>query len=151
RRALNHAIDIQSIIATVLGGYATPLAGQIADETTFGHNPDVEAFAYDPELAKSLLAEAGYPDGFDIVLHTPQGRYPNDRETAEAIAGQWREIGVNAQVRAMEWGSFLEGLKLKEESDGAWQIGWYWTPAYDASTSLTWFSRDGVYNIWNTP
>lgn len=151
RRALNHAIDMDAIISSVLGGYAHPLEGQLADESTFGYNPDVRAFEYDPDLARQLLAEAGYPDGFDIVLNTPQGRYPNDRETAEAIAGQWREIGINTEVRVLEWGTFLEGLKLKEQSEGAWQIGWYWTPAFDASTSLAWFSRNGVYNIWDTP
>lgn len=151
RQALNHAIDMEAIIAGVLGGYAQPLAGQLADPSTFGYNPELSAYAYDPALARSLLAEAGHPDGFQLTLHTPQGRYPNDRETAEAVAGMWREIGVRAEVVTSEWGTFLEDLKGKEQAEGAWLIGWYWTPAYDASTSNTWFISNGVYNIWDTP
>lgn len=151
RQAMNHAIDMEAIIAGVLSGYAQPLAGQLADPSTFGYNPELSAFPYDPELARSLLTEAGYADGFRLTFHTPQGRYPNDRETAEAVAGMWREVGIQAEVVTSEWGTFLEDLKGKEQAEGAWLIGWYWTPAYDASASNAWFVSDGVYNIWDTP
>ena len=151
RQALNYAVDLEAIINGVLGGYANPLKGQLADETTFGFNPSLNPYEYDIELATTLLEEAGYADGFTITLHTPQGRYPNDRETAEAIAGMWNEVGINTTVVVREWGTFLEELKGKEEAPGAWLIGWYWTPTFDASTTAAWFTTNGVYNIWDTP
>lgn len=148
RQALNYAIDREALIASISQGLATPLQGQMASEGVVGYNADCNPYTYDPEKASSLLEEAGYGDGFKIVLNTPQGRYPNDKEIAEAVAGMWREIGVDVEVKVWEWGTFLEGLKQKEASEGAWLIGWYWSPAFDAYTANSYLISDQAYAIW---
>src|SRR5690606_37345773 len=72
--------------------------------------PSLEPYPYDPERARRLLAEAGYPNGFDIVLASPNGRYPNDRLASEAIAQMWTEVGVRTRVEVFEWGTFVQGV-----------------------------------------
>jgi hypothetical protein len=64
----------------------------------------------DPDRARELLEEAGYGDGFDVVLTSPNGRYPNDRLVSEAIAGMWSEVGVNTTVNVMDWSPFVDGV-----------------------------------------
>ncbi|MEA4894628.1 MAG: ABC transporter substrate-binding protein [Oscillospiraceae bacterium] len=148
RQALNYAIDREALIEGICQGLATPLDGQMASEGVSGYNPDCNPYTYDPDKAASLLSEAGYANGFKITLNTPQGRYPNDKEIAEVIAGMWRELGIKVEVKVWEWGTFLDGLKQKEASKGAWLIGWYWSPAFDAYTANSYLISDQAYAIW---
>lgn len=105
RRALSIAINRQALAERVMEGTATP-TGQWLPPGTFGYNPDVHPPAYDPEGAKRLLAEAGFPQGFRLTLHSPNDRYPNDAKTAQAVAQMWTRIGVQTQVEALPWSSF---------------------------------------------
>ncbi|MBU5625358.1 hypothetical protein KQI82_00215 [Oscillibacter sp. MSJ-2] len=148
RQALNYAIDREALITGVSQSLATPLSGQMASEGVVGYNEACNPYTYDAGQAAALLSEAGYGDGFKITLNTPQGRYPNDKEIAEAIAGMWRELGIDVEVKVWEWGTFLEGLKQKEASEGAWLIGWYWSPAFDAYTANSYLISDQAYAIW---
>lgn len=109
RQALNYATDVDTIISTIMQGNAFPVAGALSPGLS-GHDPDLEPYPYDPEKAKELLAEAGYADGFDLVLTSPNGRYLNDRLASEAIAGMWTEIGVRTTVNVMDWSPFVEGV-----------------------------------------
>lgn len=113
RQALNHATDVDTIISTIMGGNAYRLAGALGPGLS-GHDPDLQPYAYDPEKAKQLLAEAGYADGFDLVLTSPNGRYLNDRLASEAIAGMWSEVGVRTTVQVMDWSPFVEGVIGKQ-------------------------------------
>lgn len=148
RQALNYAVNREALIAGVCQGLAAPLAGQMASEGVAGYNKDCNPYAYNPEKAKELLKEAGYPDGFKITLNSPQGRYPNDKEIGEAIAGMWREIGLDVEVKVWEWGTFLDAMKQKEASSGAWLIGWYWSPAFDAYTANSYLISDQAFAMW---
>jgi peptide/nickel transport system substrate-binding protein len=74
----------------------------------FGHNPDVEAYPYDPEQATTLLEEAGFDFATPLVLFTPSGRYAADRAIAEAIAGLLSEINVQFEVQPLEWGVWIQ-------------------------------------------
>jgi peptide/nickel transport system substrate-binding protein len=109
RQALNYATDVDTIISTIMQGNAYRLAGALGPGLS-GHDPDLEPYPYDPEKARELLAEAGYADGFDLILTTPNGRYPNDRIASEAIGGMWSEVGVRTTVEVMDWSPFVEGV-----------------------------------------
>jgi peptide/nickel transport system substrate-binding protein len=109
RQALNHATDVDTIIATVMQNAAYRLAGPFGPGIP-GHDPEMQPYPYDPERARALLAEAGYADGFDLVLSSPNGRYLNDRLASEAIAAMWSEVGVRTTVQVVEWSPFVEGV-----------------------------------------
>ncbi|MDO9709621.1 ABC transporter substrate-binding protein [Paracraurococcus lichenis] len=105
RRALSMAINRAALTERVMEGTAQP-AGQWLVPGTFGYNPEVTPPAFDPEGAKRLLAEAGYPQGFRMTLHTPNDRYPNDAKAAQAVAQMFTRIGIRTEVEAAPWASF---------------------------------------------
>jgi len=100
REAMSLAINREAIIDRLLLGLAQP-AGQLASPTMVGFNPDLKPSPYDPERAKSLLAEAGYPDGFKITIHGPNNRYVADGQIVQAIAQMFERIGIETQVETM--------------------------------------------------
>jgi peptide/nickel transport system substrate-binding protein len=116
RQALNHATDVETIIRSVLDGNGKRTEGPIT-ANMFGHDPAVRGYAYDPARAKRLLAEAGYPDGVDITLESPAGRYQGDKEIAEAIAGQWQKAGIRPKVQIAEWGAYFKRYLGKQFQD----------------------------------
>jgi peptide/nickel transport system substrate-binding protein len=105
RRALSIAINREALAERVMEGAAQP-AGQWLPPGVYSHNPDVPVPAFDPEAARRLLAEAGFPNGFRLTLHSPNDRYPNDAKTAQAIAQMWSRIGIRTEVVALPWTSF---------------------------------------------
>jgi peptide/nickel transport system substrate-binding protein len=110
RRAITHAIDRSRIIKHVLEGNAYPLSGLLSPQV-FGYEPSAKAFPYDPEKAKQLLAEAGFPNGFEIDYYSPTGRYPKDREVAQVIVEQLSKIGIKANLKTPEWSIFNTDYK----------------------------------------
>ena len=106
RRAIAHAIDIDTIIKKVAYGYGETLALPYTAKH-FGYDPELKPHPYDPGEAKRLLAEAGYPNGFDFILNSPSGYWGEDRETAEAVVGYLRKVGINASVRVHQGGTFI--------------------------------------------
>ncbi len=106
RRAIAHAIDVDSIIKKVIYGCGRKLALPYPP-SHFGYDPEVRPYPYDPNEAKRLLTEAGYPNGFDFILNSPSGRWGEDRETAEAVAGYLRKAGIKASARFLEGGTFI--------------------------------------------
>jgi peptide/nickel transport system substrate-binding protein len=109
RQALNYATDVDTIIETIMQGNAYRLAGPLGPGLS-GHDPDLQPYPFDPDRARELLAEAGYADGFDVVLTSPNGRYLNDRLASEAIAGMWTEVGVRTTVEVSDWSPFVEAV-----------------------------------------
>jgi peptide/nickel transport system substrate-binding protein len=104
RQAMNYAINKEAIIANTLDRFGKPLASSVIPEA-FGHNPELAPYAYDPDKARQLLAEAGYPNGFEVGFDTTLGRYPQDKEIAEVVAGQRRWVfgptsGASSGVRS---------------------------------------------------
>ncbi len=97
RWALALGIDRQGIAEHVMEGVAIP-AGQYAADGVEGFNPDLKPIPYEPERAKALLAEAGFPNGFKLKFHSTGKRYPNDVEVAEAIGQMWSRIGIQTEV-----------------------------------------------------
>ncbi len=109
RLALNLAVDKQAIIDQVYGGFAVADAGQILSPSVLGFNPDLVAYGYDVEKAKQLITDAGV-EGETIQLVGEAGRWLNDRELLEAVAGYWKAAGMNVQLDILEFGAYLDVL-----------------------------------------
>ncbi|MCX5910498.1 MAG: ABC transporter substrate-binding protein, partial [Deltaproteobacteria bacterium] len=101
RKAIAHAIDIDTIIKKVIYGYGIKLALPYP-ANYFGYHADLKPYPYDPSEAKRLLAEAGYPNGFDFILNSPSGRWGGVRESAEAVVGYLQRVGIKGSVRFHE-------------------------------------------------
>jgi peptide/nickel transport system substrate-binding protein len=95
----------KAIADRVLQGTVTE-ANQWMPKNSFGYNPEVPAIAYNPEQAKKLLAEAGFPQGFQIAIHVPGDRYPQAPETVQAVAQFWTRIGVKTKVEVVPWAMY---------------------------------------------
>lgn len=96
RQAMNYAIDKEAIVEFVLNGLARTIDNPLLPEA-FGY-VDTPVYSYDPEMAVSLLSDAGYPDGFEMDLDV----YPGMKEIAEAVAGQLSEIGITVNITVLE-------------------------------------------------
>jgi len=103
RQAVCYAIDRDMIINTLLEGFATRLDGPIG-KGQYGYDPNLKPrYEYNPEKAKKLLAQAGYPNGVDVELQTPVGRYTLDKQVTEAIAAMLTSVGIRAKLLTPEW------------------------------------------------
>ncbi|MDN4494772.1 ABC transporter substrate-binding protein [Ureibacillus sp. BA0131] len=146
RQALDYAIDDGALVNNVLQGGAVPTTTMVGPGN-FGHNPDLyETYNYDVEKAKELLAQAGYEDGFEMTLQAPRGRYLQDAEVAEMIAGMLAAINVKVNVEFLEWSNFVEMRNANENKeayllglgnsmfDGAYSVDWYRAERYAGHT-----------------
>ena len=120
RQALNYAIDWDSINTAILNGVGERMASYV---TSPHENPELEAYPYDPDRARELLAEAGYPDGFDTVLEVPAARYLKGEEISQAAAANWAEIGINVEVVPLEWSVFSDKVISAKNPDGIFLLG----------------------------
>lgn len=159
RTALAMAIDRKAIVDRVMEAIALP-AGNLVAPPVFAHDPALTAPGYDAQGARKLLAEAGYPDGFRVVVAAPNNRYVNDEQIAQAVAQMWARVGVfvsrvetfpaaayftkarNAEfgVALLGWGSFVGDLALRalvatpnaDKGLGSWNWGRYSNTKVDA-------------------
>ena len=134
RKALAHAINRQEIIDGAMFGYGTPIGTHFAP-----HHPaylDLTGKSqYDPGLSKTLLAEAGFPDGFETTLKLPPPAYA--RKGGEIIAAQLREVGIRTEITNLEWSQWLKevfkdkdfGLTIVAHTE-PFDIGIYSRPNY---------------------
>ncbi|MDU8942084.1 ABC transporter substrate-binding protein [Ovoidimarina sediminis] len=100
RKAISMAINRDAIVDRVMEGVAIS-AGQLLPDGFFGVSEKLQPVAYDPEGAKALMAEAGYPDGFQLTIHGPNDRYINDAKIAEAIGQMLTRVGIQTAVETM--------------------------------------------------
>jgi peptide/nickel transport system substrate-binding protein len=110
RQALNYAVDKDAIVHHILGGYASKLGGQLLTPAYAGWNPKLKDYPYDPERAKALLKEAGYPNGFEVNLDFPTGRYSQTEDVCQAVMGQLSKVGVKVNLKSFEYGTFVKSL-----------------------------------------
>jgi peptide/nickel transport system substrate-binding protein len=121
RRALSMAISRDGLAERVMEGTAKP-AGQWLPPGAYSFNDAVPPPAQDLEGARRMLAEAGFPQGFRMTLHTPNDRYPNDAKTAQAVAQMWTRIGVQTTVEALPWAAF--STRSNRQEFGMRLVGW---------------------------
>lgn len=132
RQALNMAIDRESIVENVLRGSGTVKGTQVGPYD-FGY-ADIPVPEYNPEKAKELLAEAGYPDGFDIAMQATR-RYNNGAEVGQAIAQQFGEIGVNVDLEVPEWSVYIQQVPAGKQAP-IYMLGWGSTQTLDADAAI---------------
>jgi peptide/nickel transport system substrate-binding protein len=121
RQALNYASDVDTIVRTVLDGNGRKMEGPFTPQV-FGYDASVKGYRHDPQKARQLLAEAGYPDGLEITLESSSGRYQGDKEIAEALGGQWQKAGFKPKVQVAEWGAYFKRYLGKQFQD-AYMLG----------------------------
>lgn len=138
RQAIAHAVDVEAIIETVYMNVGSQMAGPI-NELVFGYNEDLEPIPYDVEVAKELLAEAGYEGGgFTLSLYVgdnSQERIRVSQVVSEALA----QIGITVEVVQMEWGAFLDSAAQGEPD--MFLLGW---------TTVTTDADYGMYPLFHS-
>ncbi len=121
RLALSLAINRAGIVDRVMEGAAIP-TGQYLSPGSYSYVPDLPPPPYDPNRARALLAEAGFPNGLRITLHGPNDRYVNDAKIIQAVGQMWQRIGVQTMVEAMPWNSFI--ARAGHQDFSAFLLGW---------------------------
>jgi len=135
RQAMAYAIDRQAVIDLVMFGYGTPIGSHWSPSTPY-YVDLTRKFAYNPEKAKKLLAQAGYPNGFEATIKLP-AIYSYSRRAGEVIADQFAQVGIKLNIEIVEWGQWIERIFKKKEYQltmighvEAWDIGIYANPNY---------------------
>lgn len=150
RKALYQAIDIESIKRSIMRGQSEPTGAIIATQV-FGWTKEAhKRYPFDVDASKKLLAEAGYPNGFEFGMDCPNNRYINDEEICQAVVVMWSKIGVKAKLKAQPMATYFPMLLRFEPT--VYLLGWG-VPTFDALYSLQSLARtkgvggDGNYNI----
>ena len=121
REALYYAVDIEAIKKNTMRGLSAPSGAMLPSplQTT----SEIEKrLPYDRERAKKLLAEAGYPNGFEVTLDCPNNRYINDEKICQALAAMWSQVGVNTKVNTMPRAVYFP--KLEKNDTSMYMLGW---------------------------
>jgi peptide/nickel transport system substrate-binding protein len=117
REAIDLAIDDKALTDFVLGGAGVPTRTRVTPGNVGANEELFNTYVYDVEKARELLAEAGYPNGFEMTFQSPHGRYLQDREVAELITGMLAEVGITAKLEFMEWSNFVEMRNAKTNKE----------------------------------
>ena len=148
RQALNYAVDKKAIIQNVLFGAADEMDAPMAS-SLFGHC-QVGSYEYNPAKAKQLLTEAGVKPGTKVSFHHPTGRYVQDREVAQAVAGYLREVGIEPELQTMDWPSYVSIINAGPAEKTMHQLAFLgWAPQFlDASQQMLQFLDRGAPAQW---
>ena len=150
RQALSLAIDREAIRRSTMSGMSIPAALMVAPGVN-GHDKQLDTPAKaDPARAKALLAEAGYPNGFEVRLNCPNNRYVNDEKICQAVTAMWARIGVKASLVAENMATFSQ--KFQNFDSSLYMLGWG-VATYDAQYMIQSLVRtrtsgaDGNFNF----
>jgi len=150
RQALSMAIDREAIKRNIMRGLSIP-AGLMVAPGVNGNTPDLDVpTKVDPDGAKKLLADAGYPDGFEVRMNCPNNRYVNDEEICQAVIAMWARIGVKATLVAENMATFSQ--KFQNFDSSLYMLGWG-VATYDAQYMIQSLARtrtsgaDGNFNF----
>ncbi len=148
RQALAYAIDADEIIKGVMDGKAVRVPTMLTS-LHFGYDPTLKPIKQDVARSKKLLAEAGFPNGLEIVLNGPQGRYVRDKEVAEAVAGQFTKAGIKTTLRTFEFVNYLNNMVYVHKAGPVWLIGWG-HPTMDAEAIyVPLFKSPNIFVNWH--
>jgi peptide/nickel transport system substrate-binding protein len=151
RRAMNHAIDLESIVKNVLDGFGEQ-TGQPTLEGFVGHNSNIDPYPYDPDRAEQLVEESGFA-GAEIELHTPVGRYLKDLEIAQAVAGYIDELeNVSTTINQREYGVLIEEVLRDSEDKPSWYLLGYGESTFDGGLLINaLLTADGATSTFSNP
>jgi peptide/nickel transport system substrate-binding protein len=147
RLAVNHAINKQSIVDNLYMGLGIVAKNPIPP-TVWGYDDSIEDFAYDPELAKQLLEEAGYSDGFSATLWqmpNPRPYFPDPGSIVVQIQSDLKNVGIDAKIETREWGKYLE--EVKSGTHDMAMLGWIGDFVDPDNFLYTLFEPDSTLNI----
>lgn len=135
RQALNYAVDKEAIIEEILEGYGSPISTYQSD-LSFGNNPDLEPYPYDPEKAKELLAEAGVAEGTELEVFIP-GNDGNFKEIVQVIAFYFDEVGISLNINNADSTTMTSELIPAGKAGHMYRQGWGgWTLDFDNTAYL---------------
>jgi len=121
RQALYHAVDIDAIQKNTMRGLSKPTGAILPSPVT--STPEIEKrLPFDRDRARKLLADAGYPNGFEVTLDCPNNRYVNDERICQALAAMWAQIGITVKLNAMPRALFFP--KLEKTDTSMYMLGW---------------------------
>ena len=163
RYALNHAVNKQMIVDVLLAGQ-TVVSSQATVREAFGYNPSLKPFAYNPELAKSLMAEAGYPNGFEMSLETA-GSSTNGTLVVQRVADDLARVGVKVNIQkkpvmrflmdfvrdrteadsfTLQWGAYpiLDAIQTTNINSCRKSSPWYCDPTIQPTIEAAWIETD---------
>jgi peptide/nickel transport system substrate-binding protein len=153
RKALYEAIDIETIKSKLMNGQSLPTGAVVPSPLASFGDPEIERrLPYDLAAAKRLMAEAGYPEGFEVTLDCPNNRYINDERICQTLASMWAKINVTVRVNAMPKSTYFP--KLEKLDTSMYMLGWG-GQITDAETTFTPIYRNrgpggiGFYNYGN--
>ena len=121
RQALYHAVDIEAINKNTMRGLSKPTGAILPSPKT--STPEIEKrLPFDRDKAKKLLADAGYPNGFEVTLDCPNNRYVNDERICQALAAMWSQVGIATKVNSMPRALYFP--KLEKTDTSLYMLGW---------------------------
>jgi peptide/nickel transport system substrate-binding protein len=150
RKALYQSIDIETIHRVTMRGMSQTTGAIVASQVNGWTSGVNKRLPYGLDEAKKLLAEAGYPQGFEVDFACPNNRYINDEEICQAITAMWAKIGIKAKLRTLPLVTYFPMIQRYEAS--IFMLGWG-VPTFDALYSLQSLVRsvgtggDGNYNV----
>jgi peptide/nickel transport system substrate-binding protein len=150
RKALYQAIDINTIARVTLRGLGQPTGALVAPQVTGWTEAVHKRYPFDAAAAQKLLADAGYPNGFEVDFACPNNRYINDEAICQAVTAMWAKVGVKAKLRTLPLVTYFPMIQRYEAS--IYMLGWG-VPTFDAMYSLQSLVRtvgaqgDGNYNV----
>ena len=158
RQAIAYAINNQDIVDSIYNGSATVATSPIPKITT-GHNENSNPYEQNIEKAKELLAEAGYPNGFDIVLNVNEDNQRVD--TAVVIQDNLKAIGINVKIKTYQWASYVAFVENPAQEKGMFLMAWnianddpdellyplYHSSQIDAHTNVVFYKNEDFDNL----
>jgi len=152
RQAFYQAIDIEAIKKKVMRGLSEPSAMMVAPGVHGGGNPKFKRLEYDPAASKKLLAEAGYPDGFEVDMDCPNNRYVNDEQICLATVSMLAKVGIKVNLLAQPKAKYFGKILAPKRDTSFYMLGW--TPgSFDSYNPLNFLHNcpkdtgEGKFNI----
>ncbi|MEE4601015.1 MAG: ABC transporter substrate-binding protein [Desulfobacteraceae bacterium] len=152
RQAFYQAIDIEAIKKKVMRGLSEPSAMMVAPGVHGGGNPKFKRLEYDPAAAKRLLAEAGYPDGFEVGMDCPNNRYVNDEQICLATVSMLAKVGIKVNLLAQPKSKYFGKILAPKRDTSFYLLGW--TPSsFDSYNPLNFLHHcpkdtgEGKFNL----
>jgi peptide/nickel transport system substrate-binding protein len=148
RQALNYAVDVNAILRSLYFGHGTRLA-TVVDKGALGYDPSVQPYPYDPARAKALLAEAGYPNGFEVEFDSFTGSIADHSKPAEAIAGYLQKVGIKVKMNVFEFSAF--GPRRVQNRTAPLFIYSIGNAYLEPSWVIRWMTQDGLGMHYKNP